>query len=271
MDRLQGTVILILGILVGLAGTRIATAPRLAALEANRQELQTELAAHQVQIDELESALSEAELARTAALSRLDAATIPPDLGIQEEREVSALVWDTLEPVEDQGAEAAPEESAEDEAPGERRRGRDRGSRDGGGDADREQRFQEFRERMQEYQTKLLDEAPDDATRERLTALMETREYMGELGRQIRETEDEAEREALLEELDIYRENSRNIRTEQQSAMLSTLAEQHGIRGAKDQAAFISKINNLLESPYFQVGGGQRGPGGWGDRGQRGF
>jgi len=135
--------------------------------------------------------------------------------------------------------------------------------------AERQQRWQAFREQMQAqresfFQTQ-LDASPSRESQDRVKAIWEYSDYMRELRDAMRQAETDEERQALRQSMEETGQIVRDLTRDQQDFMVRELAAQHGITSKGDQDAFVSAVRDLQSNPLFQGYGGRggrgRGPG----------
>ncbi len=174
-------------------------------------------------------------------------------------------------PVEEAVA-AAPDDLQDDP----RMRGRDgeradRGGRDRewrGDPEERRQAFGRMRERMDEFMLDQANNAPDKEAQNRIAQIAEYQQYQADLRQQLAETEDDAEREGLREELREAQDASTGLIREQQDALIRDVAASYGIKGDDAVAQFTTDLRATMENPFFRMGWsfGGGGPGGGGGR-----
>ena len=137
----------------------------------------------------------------------------------------------------------------------------------------------DFRERINALLADRLQQATDAYEQERLIALQEHFDYISELRQQMREAGTEEEREQLGELLRWSGEQVAGIMREQQNHLLRGVAQEYGITDPGQQAAFVNRMQQVRQDPFFSggmmPGGGFRGWGGMGGfsgagRGSRG-
>jgi len=142
-------------------------------------------------------------------------------------------------------------------------------------EARREERRQEWEDRMAERREDMRDRlnqaienADDPESRDRMTAVSEYSEYIMELREQMRNADD-AQREALMEEMRDAGREVRGLIEEQQQHNVLRVAEQYGIT---DEAEARALVESLDEAQSTDILGGGRGGGipGLGGRGGRG-
>lgn len=148
---------------------------------------------------------------------------------------------------------------------------------------DRE-RWEEQRVRMQEqfaqraqvrrdFWDNELARASDPAVRERVAAMMEYDNYLGDLRGEFREVEDDESRALLVEDMRAAQQTQRRMQREHQNYLLQETAAAHGLKNPDEVDALVKDIRRTLSSPAFnsnQRGGPGRGGGGFGFRGGRG-
>ncbi len=139
----------------------------------------------------------------------------------------------------------------------------------------RRQQFEQFRERFEGQSREMWDEQfaliDDPAALESLEALSEWQDYQRELRQQLREMESEADRNAVLAEMEEARWNAQQLVNEQQNSVLRAFAEKQGITGDTERDQFVDGLRETLENPFFRmeralVGGGPPGFRGLGPR-----
>ena len=142
--------------------------------------------------------------------------------------------------------------------------------------AARQVREQELRTRVRERVDGFFEAeyggATDATVQNRLVQMEEHTNYLMDLREAMREAESDEERQQLQQGFGETAAALRDLVVEQQDYVLRTLAEEHGIKGAEQQDAFVASIREVQSSIYFQpermiwgMGGGfgsrPRGPG----------
>lgn len=142
----------------------------------------------------------------------------------------------------------------------------------GESDEERAQRRQAWDAVRNQYETQrqeMLDaamqNAPDQAARDRIAAIEEYEAYLMELRESMRDAETDEERQALRDAMMENWQTLNDLQNEQQDAMLRDLAAKNGISDPKQQEAFVENYKQLEANPLFR--GGRRGPGMWRGRG----
>jgi predicted nucleic acid-binding Zn-ribbon protein len=106
--------------------------------------------------------------------------------------------------------------------------------------------------------------ATTEEARQRLEDIDAYRNQMFELRAAMRNAKTEEERAALEEQADAARDNLQQLTKEQQRAMLVDVGRNYGLKG-EDLQAFQREMREVIESPFFRMGGpggGGRGRGG---------
>jgi len=141
--------------------------------------------------------------------------------------------------------------------------------------AAREERFREFAARARTRASEVLVEqialTTDPDAQRRLATMAQYVDDMFELGSQMRNSEDEEEREALREAMGQTRDALETLGREQRDYMVRELASQYGITSPEKQAEFINSLSTLRSNPLFRYPYGMGGPGGPGRGGGWGY
>ena len=130
--------------------------------------------------------------------------------------------------------------------------------------AEREQRVAEFQAMADNFFADQIANATTDEARQRLEDIDTYRNQMFELRAAMRNAKTEEERAALEEQADAARDNLQQLTKEQQRAMLVDVGRNYGLKG-EDLQAFQREMREVIESPFFRMGGpggGGRGRGG---------
>lgn len=222
-----------------------AAAPDLEAARAQVERLQSDYASCVSQSQELQQ--------RMASLA---AAPAPqPEVAAPAGDEVDAMLDAAPEPgAAAEGTSPRPDRPARQDAPNDR----------GWDDPQRQERMQEFQQRMDDFFATEIANAPDNATAERLQQIDAYRRQMAELRTAMRGAKTEEERQALEDQLDEARQGLQQSMHAQQRAMIGDVGRSYGIKG-EDLRNFQQDMRNTMESPYFMFGSGRgfgRG-GGW--------
>lgn len=279
---------IILGVVAGAVGMHQWLMPQIIDLDNQLRDRDHKLAA--IRPDD----------GAAARLARLESerANYEQTLGLLREQLDALQRASTVEPSEpalpedlsviDGALEETPErDSGEGSRDGENREGRRGGppwDRDSTPE-EREARRQEFAAQMQDNLTSFftgeLDKSSTPEMKERLVTL-ETQVYdMMELRRQMRDVEDEAEREALRQAFSDTMAAAEATMKDQQRDMIDAIAAQFDITSSADKQAFQSAVRAAVKSPFFNDnpssifwsagrgdgGRGEGGPGGGPGRG----
>jgi hypothetical protein len=215
--------------------------------EATAAQAAPQLETARAQAARLESdynrALAEADELR-ASLSRLESVKAATPAPVEEEENIDVALDDEPEP--------APREDERD--------GRDNPERQ----AEREQRMAEFQAMADTFFADQIANATTEEARQRLEDIDAYRNQMFELRAAMRNAKTEEERAALEEQADAARDNLQQLTKEQQRAMLVDVGRNYGLKG-EDLQAFQREMREVIESPFFRMGGpggGGRGRGG---------
>ena len=255
-----------LGAVCGALVVRAQFAGQLADFEGEADNLRAEL-----QQLRQEHAAAQEEAARLDALNQRSAT----EKGLLQEQMAS---------LDASGGEAQPfvlqvevqGDLAQTRPPGDRREdraGRDRGDRGpwGGSPEAREEFRAQMRERFGEFYASQIEQATDPGAKDRLASMAEYSQLMMDLHQQMRDSDDEEERDALHQSMDDAQDAYRALAAEQKDYMTRELAKTYGITDRAKQDAFIASMEELQSNPLIRMGGGPGGPGGWGGgRGGRG-
>ena len=274
---------LAIGLALGAGALHWQSAPHLQSLLEARDSAHKDLV--RLQTESEQSATAQARLARELQYAEDTIADLRKQAGVQKTavRELPVQEYDM--PAEDLGGMAAllglepPPEVSEDNESGRRegrgrRGGRDRGDWQARGE-ERREFAQQMRENVQGYLAGEFERATDPAARERLQAMTEYTDHMFDLRRQMSETEDPEEREALHEEMHQAGQEARSLVEEQRNEILRQVASSFGVK-PDEQDEFGSAMRAAMESPFFRMspfmfsgggpgggrGGGRGGPGG---------
>lgn len=274
---MRNLLMLIVGVAAGLAAGALVTAQtyaqRLEAMEQARDAAQAEAAALNRDVASLEAAANattgqlralEDRMARLDARAQAPApAPMPDDRDWADAFAADAPPMDAATPPAGTQPPAAPEntEPGPDETAGTAEQ------------AEREARRAEFRQRFQERVDTFFEEqyarARTAEEQERIALMQEYSQYAMDLRGAMRDAETDEERQALGEQFRDTWTALRDLRDEQQAAMVRDVAAEYGITGANQQA-FTDAVLRLQESPFFNpgaaMGGRGGGPGGRGPR-----
>ena len=248
--------------------------PQVNALMAQGEEATERLnrmqAAHEDELDQMQAEIQELEDDARGLRRKLEQVPPPHQTVSLSEETVAAI---ELPPLPE------PEEGAESEQDP-RRRGEGRRGRQRDEDlteeerAARQAREQEFRTRARERVDGFFGAeygaATDAAVQDRLVRMEENTNYLMDLREAMREAESDEERQQLRQDFGETTAALHDLVVEQQDYMLRTVAQEHGIKGAEQQEAFVASVREVQSSLYFRperliwgmgggFGGGPRG------------
>lgn len=275
---MRNAAIVVIAVLVGVACGAWAMHrhlhPQVNALMAQGEEATEGLnrmqAAHEDELDQMQAKMQELEDEARGLRRKLEQVPPPQQPGPLPEETVAAIELPLL---------PEPEEATESEQDP-RRRGEGRRGRQRDEDlteeerAARQAREQEFRTRVRERVGGFFEAeyggATDATVQDRLVRMEENTNYLMDLREAMREAESDEERQQLRQDFGETAAALRDLVVEQQDYVLRTVAEEHGIKGAEQQEAFVASMREVQSSIYFRpermiwgmgggFGGGPRG------------
>jgi len=245
-----------------------------AEVERTHKRINDLVAAADTSEDELEQLLAELRKLEDQArdLERRLAQTSAPQEPEALDDEVIAGLLESLPLPEPQEADETEEDDAE-RGRGRRGRGRDEDLTEEEREARRarwEAMRSGMRDRVDDFFQGEFEAAADPAAQERLAQMEEHTNYLMDAREAMRQAESDEEREELRQAFGESAMALRDLVDEQQDYMLRTLAEEHGIKKAEDQDAFVASMQEMQSSIFFRperviwgMGGGPgRGSGG---------
>jgi len=259
---MRNAAIVVIAVLVGAACGALVMHRR---LQPRVDELAADVDRAQGQVNQLVAAAnaSEDELRRMQAelrqmddeargLRRKLEQVTPPQLPTVSEETVAAIELPLLtEPDE----EAEPEQDRRRWGDGRHGRRRDEDLTEEEREA-RRAREQQLRTRIRERVDGFFDAeygaAADATVQDRLVQMEESTNYLMDLREAMREAESDEERQQFRQDFGETAATLRDLVTEQQDYMLRTVAEEHGIKGAEQQEAFVASMREIQASLYFR-------------------
>ena len=250
--------------------------PQVNALMAQGEEATERLnrmqAAHEDELDQMQVEIQELEDDARGLRRKLEQVP-PPQQPVPLAEETVAAIELPLLPEPEEATESEQDPRRRGEGWRGRRRDEDLTQEER---AARQAREQEFRTRARERVDGFFEAeyggATDAAVQDRLVRMEENTNYLMDLREAMREAESDEERQQLRQDFGETTAALRDLVVEQQDYMLRTLAEEHGIKGAEQQEAFVASMREVQSSVYFRpermiwgmgggFGGRPRGPG----------
>ena len=257
---MRNTAIVVIAVLVGAAcGAWVMHRhlhPQVTALMAQGEEATEGLnrmqAAHEDELDQMQAEMQELGDEARGLRRKLEQVPPPPEPGPLTEETVAAI---ELPPLPEPEEATGPEQDPRREGEGRRWRRRDEDLTEEERAA-RRARGQELRTRVHERIDGFFEAeyaaAGDAAVQDRLVQMEQNTNYLMDLREAMREAESDEERQQLRQGFGETAAALRDLVVEQQDYMLRTVAQEHGIKGAEQQHAFVESIREVQSSLYFR-------------------
>lgn len=256
-------VALIVGVALGVVTARAQFAARLDALGQERDDVCVVLAQTKADGDVLAKRLSVSEAAcqaRDDEVETLQARVESLQGQMRALEQAAAVPREEVAPAQDapetpaETKSPAPDAAAEDGRDRRRERSEDLSPEEM---ARRDEEIRGYRAnfqgRMDTFFQDAMNAAPDRASQERIASIQDNIAYLSELREAMRNATTDEERAALRQSMADAGVTLRDLVLSQQDDMLRNLATQFGVKGDKEQQAFVAAVQTLQESPFFHA------------------